>query len=132
MKLTRQSNLDNVPRSGTSLGRPSLMRRRDPPTIYKVIWQFEPGDITSVYDVWAGSINAETDDFCGHCIAIFSTPAQTYRLAERLNTHQAIDCPAEHLDALDLAATLLSILGLAAMLYIYRRAWKRSRRTESE
>ncbi len=47
-------------------------------TIYKVIWQFEPGDITSVYDVWAGSINAETDGFCGQCIASYSTAAEAY------------------------------------------------------
>ena len=108
------------------------MRRRDPLTIYKVIWQFEPGDITSVYDVWAGSINAETDGFCGHCIASYSTAAEAYRLAERLNNHQPFDCAAEHPVALALAATLLSSLGLAAMLYIYRRAWKTLQRTESE
>ena len=60
-------------------------------TIYKVIWQFEPGDITSVYDVWAGSINPETDGFAGHCIASYSTAAEAYRLAERLNNHHPID-----------------------------------------
>ena len=33
---------------------------------------------------------------------------------------------------LALAATMLSSLGLGAMLYIYRRAWKTLQRTESE
>jgi hypothetical protein len=67
------------------------MRRRDPLTIYKVIWQFEPGDITSVYEVWAGSFNAQTDGFAGHCIASFSTAAEAYGLAERLKNHQQVD-----------------------------------------
>jgi hypothetical protein len=85
------NNLPNVPPSGTDFGLRSLMRRRGPLTIYKVIWQFEPGDISSVYEVWAGSINAETDGFAGRCIASFSTAAEAYRLAERLNNRQPID-----------------------------------------
>jgi hypothetical protein len=124
MKIARHSNEPNMPPSKTAFGLRSPMRRRGPLTIYKVIWQFEPGDVTSVYDVWAGSINAETDGFCGHCIASYSTATEAYRLAERLNNHQPIDCVAEHPAALALVAALLSSLGLAAMLYIYRRAWK--------
>ncbi|MDM0108446.1 hypothetical protein QTH97_26090 [Variovorax sp. J22R24] len=131
MRIARPSNLFNLPPSGPALSLLSLLRRRDPSTIYKVIRQFEPGDITSVYDVWAGSINAETDGFCGHCIASFSTAPEAYRLAERLNNHQLVDCSTAHRGAPGLAATLLSTLGLAAMLYIYRRAWKTLQRTES-
>lgn len=89
MKIARQSN---VPPCGTAFGSPLADAQTWPvDTIYKVIWQFEPGDVTGVYEVWTGSINAETDGYTGHCVASYSTAAEAYRLAERLNNCQPID-----------------------------------------